>query len=94
MRTSALNRLFHEQLIAAAGSPQAAATLDSLHFPLVKFQFQVALVPGRKADNHQEHQELLRAIKAHDEDGAERAGREHIRQIQAKLEQLGPTTSF
>jgi DNA-binding GntR family transcriptional regulator len=94
MRTSALNRRFHEHLIAAAGSPQAAAALDSLRFPLAKFQFQVALVPGRKVDNLQEHQELLRAIKAHDADGAERVGRQHIRQIQATLEQLGPTTSF
>jgi DNA-binding GntR family transcriptional regulator len=90
MRTSALNRLFHERLIAAAGSPQAAAALDSLYFPLVKFHFQVALAPGRKLDNLQEHRELLRAIEAHDADSAERLGRLHIERIRAKLAQLGP----
>jgi DNA-binding GntR family transcriptional regulator len=90
MRYSALNRQFHEQVIEASGSSQAAAALDSLHFPLVKFQFQVALVPGRKQDNLEEHRILLRAIEAGDADAAERAGRLHIQQIRATLMRLGP----
>jgi hypothetical protein len=48
----------------AAGNPQAAAALDSLHFPLVKFKFQVALIPGRKLENVEEHRDLLAAIEA------------------------------
>lgn len=93
MRYSALNRRFHEQLIEAAGSARAAAALDSLHFPLGKFQFQVALVPGRKQDNLEEHRILLRAIEARDADAAERAGRQHVQQIRATLERLGPLAS-
>ena len=93
LRYSTLNRQFHEQMIEAAGSPRAAAALDSLHFPLVKFQFQVALVPGRKQDNLEEHRILLRAIEAGDPDAAERAGRLHIQQIRATLERLGPMAS-
>jgi len=93
MRYTALNRRFHEALIEAAGSPQAAAALDSLHFPLVKFQFQVALVPGRKLDNLEEHRILLRAIEAGDADAAERAGRLHIQQIRVTLERVGPVAA-
>ncbi len=90
MRYTALNRRFHEQVIEAAGSSQAAAALDALHFPLAKFQFQVALVPGRKLENVDEHDEILRAIEARDADGAERAARRHINQIRATLTRIGP----
>lgn len=94
MRYSALNRQFHELVIEAAGSPQAATALDSLHFPLVKFQFQVALVPGRKQENVSEHLDVLRAIEAHDADRAERAARLHIQQIRATLERLTPASTI
>jgi DNA-binding GntR family transcriptional regulator len=62
LRYSALNRQFRERVIEAASSPPAAASLDSLNFPLVKFQFQAAPVPGRKAQTLHEHRALLRAI--------------------------------
>jgi DNA-binding GntR family transcriptional regulator len=94
MHYTLLNRRFHEQVIEAAGSPQAATSLDALHFPLVKFQFQVALVPGRKLENVKEHRDVLRAIEAHDADGAERAARVHIQQIRATLERLAPLGSI
>ena len=94
IRYSALNRQFHEAVIEAAGSPQAAAALDALHFPLVKFQFQVTLVPGRKQENVKEHYELLRAIEAGDADGAERVARLHVQHIRATLERLGSLGSM
>ncbi len=90
MRSSALNRQFHELLVEAAGSTQAASALDSLHFPLVKFQFQVTLVPGRKQESLEEHRDLLHAIEAGDTAAAERAGRLHVERIRAALERLGP----
>jgi DNA-binding GntR family transcriptional regulator len=89
MLYSTLNRRFHEVVTEAAGSPQAASALDSLHFPLVKFQFQVTLVPGRKQQNVAEHRELMQAIEAGDADGAERIARQHVRHIQSTLERLG-----
>ncbi len=94
MRSSALNRQFHDLLIEAAGSPQAASALDSLYFPLVKFQFQVALVPGRKQENLAEHRGLLHAIEAGDTEAAERAARLHVQRIRAALERLGPLASL
>jgi DNA-binding GntR family transcriptional regulator len=86
MHYSALNGQFHAQILLAARSPQAAALLDSLHFPLVKLQFRPVLVRGRKANSIEEHRDLLRAIEARDADGAERAARRHIQHIRAALE--------
>ena len=94
MRSSALNRQFHGQVIEAAGSPQTASALDSLHFPLVKFQFQASLVPGRKQQNLQEHRDLLRAIESGDADAAEQIARLHIQRIRATLGRLGPLSSL
>jgi DNA-binding GntR family transcriptional regulator len=90
LRYSALNRQFHELIIEMAGSPQAATVLNSLHFPLVKFQFQVALVPGRKSENVVEHREVLQAIESRDPEAAERAARMHIQRLRATLERLTP----
>jgi DNA-binding GntR family transcriptional regulator len=89
MRATRTNRSFHETLISVAGSPQAATTLEALNFPLVKFQFQVSLMPGRKQDNLEEHRRLLMAVEAHDADLAERLARDHIQQIRFTLERLG-----
>jgi DNA-binding GntR family transcriptional regulator len=89
LRYTALNRRFHEQVVEAAGSPPAAASLDSLHFPLVKFQFQAGLVPGRKVQTLEEHRDLLRAIEAGDPEAAERAARLHIQQVRVAAERGG-----
>lgn len=90
MRYSALNREFHMLLIAAAKSPQAAAALDSLHFPLVKFQFQAVLVPGRKQETLEEHRALMAAVEAGDSDAAERTARVHIQHLRDALERCAP----
>lgn len=90
LQSSALNRQFHDLLAEAAGSPQAASTLDALHFPLEKFQFQVALVPGRKQENLAEHRALVRAIETRDITAAEQAARRHVERIRSTLERLGP----
>ncbi len=88
-RYSTLNRQFHNSLIEAARSPKAAAFLESLNFPLVKYQFQAALVPGRKAESVAEHREILRAVEAKDAEAAERVARFHIRQVQAVTDRYG-----
>jgi DNA-binding GntR family transcriptional regulator len=90
LRYTALNRRFHEQVVEAAESPQAAASLDSLNFPLVKFQFQAGLVPGRKAQTLEEHRDLLEAIEAGDPEAAERAARLHIQRVRVAAARGGP----
>jgi DNA-binding GntR family transcriptional regulator len=84
---STLNSQFHAYVLEVAGSPQAAALADALHFPLVKLQFRPVLRHGRRAASLAEHRDLLRAIEAGDADGAERAARSHIQHIRAALEQ-------
>jgi DNA-binding GntR family transcriptional regulator len=84
---SVLNNQFHGYVLEVAGSPQAAALVDALHFPLVKLQFHPVLRHGRRAASLAEHRDLLRAIVARDADGAERAARSHIQHIRAALEQ-------
>lgn len=83
---SRANRRFHESVIDAADSPAVADVLESLHFPLIKYQFQSVLVPGRKRESLAEHRALLEAIAAHDVDGAERIARDHIRKVRGTLD--------
>lgn len=90
MSFTEMNGRFHVDLIAAAGSPKAAEVLESLHFPLVKFQFQSVLVPGRKAESLREHRELMEVIASGDVEAAERSARRHIRQVRATLDKCGP----
>ncbi len=92
MRFTALNRQFHAHIITASGSDNAAAMLDSLHFPLVKYRFQAVLVPGRKTDELDEHRAVLQAIEARDVEGAERAARAHICHVRATLERSDALT--
>ncbi|GAA5003824.1 GntR family transcriptional regulator [Streptomyces hyderabadensis] len=90
MRFTEMNGKFHVDVIEAAGSPKAADVLESLHFPLVKFQFQSVLVPGRKTESLAEHRALMEAIVAGDVEGAERSARQHIQRVRATLDKCGP----
>ena len=83
---SRANRRFHEAVIDAAASPAVAAVLESLHFPLIKFQFQSVLVPGRKTESLAEHRELMGAIEARDAEAAERLARMHIRHVRGTID--------
>lgn len=83
---SRANRRFHESVVDAASSPAVADVLESLHFPLIKFQFQSVLVPGRKTEALAEHRGLLDAIERRDVEGAERLARAHIRQVRGTLD--------
>jgi DNA-binding GntR family transcriptional regulator len=85
IRYSVLNTSFHASVLEVAGSPQAAALADSLHFPLVKRQFRPVLSQARQVASLDEHRDLLRAIEARDADRAERAARVHIQRIRAAL---------
>jgi len=86
VRYTLSNRQFHGDVIEAAGSPMASSLLESLNFPLVKFQFQAVLVPGRKSESLAEHHELLAAIDKGDAERAEQVARKHIQQVRATLE--------
>ena len=85
-----LSGRFHSVMIEAAASPRANAVLESLYFPMIRFQFQTVLVPGRKANVVKEHEALLRAIEEGDARAAGSAARRHVRQIRAALARCEP----
>jgi hypothetical protein len=49
-----------------AKADKATAVLNSLHYPLLKFQSRTVLVPGRTLQSVAEHLDLLAAIEAGD----------------------------
>lgn len=88
VRFTRLNRAFHTALVELAGSPLAGGMLESLHFPMMKFQYQAAMVPGRKAENLAEHQAILAALESGDADKAELVARAHVHQARLTLDRI------
>lgn len=85
---SKANRQFHTRIVDLAGSSLIGSMLDGLRFPMMKFQFQALLVPGRKSQQLAEHKALLDAILANDAERAESVARMHIRKIRSVVSQL------
>ena len=84
-RYSHLNGEFHAALLASSRNPELKRLLDSLHFPLIRYQFRTILVPGRKSRSLDEHRRILGCVARRDAAGAERAARVHVAHVQATL---------
>jgi DNA-binding GntR family transcriptional regulator len=59
----------------------------TLRAPLIRHQFRVILVPGRKDESLAEHREILSYLTGRDATGAERAMRRHIAALRNSLQQ-------
>jgi len=81
---------FHDVIIAAAAHECIVQCISLLHAPLVRHQFRLILVPGRREASLVEHQEILRAIERRDAAGAEQAMRQHMAQLRRSLQQASP----
>lgn len=75
---SDLGHRLHERIRAVAGQGTAAATLERLRAQLVRYQFRLALQPGRPKIALEEHLRVVEAIGARDPAAAEAAMREHL----------------
>jgi DNA-binding GntR family transcriptional regulator len=84
-RYSVLNGRFHAALLVSSRNPELKRLLDSLHFPLIRYQFRTILVPGRKSRSLDEHRRILGCVARRDAAGAERAARVHVAHVQATL---------
>jgi DNA-binding GntR family transcriptional regulator len=84
-RYSHLNGQFHAALLASSRNPELKRLLDSLHFPLIRYQFRTILVAGRKVRSLDEHRRILGCVARRDAAGAERAARAHVAHVQATL---------
>jgi DNA-binding GntR family transcriptional regulator len=78
---------FHQRIIEASGNEFIDQFLGMLRAPLIRHQFRVILVPGRKDESLAEHRDILTYLARHDAMGAERAMRRHIAQLRNSLQQ-------
>ena len=78
---------FHRLVIEAAAHPFIEQFLTMLHAPLIRHQFRIILVPGRKDESLAEHREICTAITQHDAAAAEQAMRRHMAQLRQSLQQ-------
>ena len=78
---SELNASFHQLIWTSADHPTASRIVGSLKSQGIRFQYQTALRPGRAQRSLREHEVIFAALKAHDEDGAETAMREHLGEV-------------
>lgn len=78
---------FHQTIIEAANQSVVSQILDMLHAPLIRHQFRIILVPGRKEASLAEFRDILHCLEKHDAAGAERAMRHHLVQLGQGLHQ-------
>lgn len=90
LRYSELNADLHGLIRQIAGHRTAATVIERLRGQLVRYQFHLALQPGRSARSLGQHLKIIEAIAANDPEAAEQAMREHIGDVLAALEALLP----
>ncbi|GAA6756201.1 GntR family transcriptional regulator [Thermus thalpophilus] len=84
---SELNAAFHRALVEASRHQTAKRLIEALRAQGVRHQYRTVLVPGRSQRSLEEHARILEAVAARDEEGAERAMREHLQGVLAALHQ-------
>ena len=62
---------FHQIIVEAADNEFIGQFLDMLRAPLVRHQFRIILVPGRKEESLAEHRQILSYIEGGDAAGAD-----------------------
>ncbi len=78
---------FHQTVIEASQQAMVAKLMDMLHAPLVRHQFRIILVPGRKEASLAEFRDILACLEQRDGAGAEQAMRHHLVQLGQSLHQ-------
>jgi len=78
----------HTRVRELAGQATAAGILERLRYQSVRYQFSVALLPGRPAQGLTEHLAIIDAVASGDPGVAERMMREHLLSVIGALRQL------
>jgi DNA-binding GntR family transcriptional regulator len=86
MAYSALNTSLHDRIRDISQQPVAANVLANLLARNVKYQFQLALRPGRPSISLPEHLAIIDEVCARSPEGAERAARRHVASVIAALQ--------
>ncbi|MBO0775382.1 MAG: GntR family transcriptional regulator [Actinobacteria bacterium] len=78
----------HRRVRELARQATAAGILERLRYQSVRYQFSVALLPGRPAQGLKEHLAIIDAVTSGDPDAAERSMRQHLISVIGALHQL------
>ena len=85
---SNLSQSVHQAIRELAGQATALDVLDRLRYRRVRFQFSVALLPGRPHQGAEEHSAVVRAVVAGRHEEAEREMRAHLESVIDALHEL------
>ncbi|MGH3245335.1 MAG: GntR family transcriptional regulator, partial [Trebonia sp.] len=88
---SALNRQLHDLIIEFSGQAVAKRQLERLNVQMVRFQFRLALRPGRPRESLPQLLAIIDAVTVGDPDAADAAV---AAQLAGVTEQLRATTDF
>ncbi len=81
LNDSRISDEIHAKIRAIAGQETAASILDRLRYQDVRYQFHVSLLPGRLAQGHREHLDIVDAVIAGDPVAAEQITRDHFANV-------------
>ncbi|MFJ2558249.1 MULTISPECIES: GntR family transcriptional regulator [unclassified Streptomyces] len=85
---SGLNRRLHDLVAEVSGQEVAKALLERLNGQMIRYQFRLALRPGRPTRSLPQHLAIIDAIVAGDAEAAEAAAKAHLASV---IEELGAT---
>jgi DNA-binding GntR family transcriptional regulator len=91
LKYSELNRELHRRVGIISRQAVAVSLLERLHAQIVRYQFQLALRPGRPETSLGEHLALLNAIADRRPEEAEQAARRHLSSVIEALRATGHT---
>jgi len=80
------NRAFHNIIYSASGNQNAVDIVQSIKTQMIRMQFRTSLVPGRAEHSYEEHCKIFAALKAHYEEMAEEAAKNHIANVLRTIE--------
>jgi GntR family transcriptional regulator, transcriptional repressor for pyruvate dehydrogenase complex len=79
---------FHVAVARATGNPLFARLVDDLRRAMEEQSLAVSIVPGRREAAGSEHRKLYEAIRAGDEEGAERVIASHLQHLGYSMAEL------
>lgn len=84
---SNMNKEFHDIIYKASKKAQAVELIDMIKTQLIRFNFRTILIPERNKNSYDEHKQILNALKLHDEEKAQIAIENHVKNIRLAIEQ-------
>jgi DNA-binding GntR family transcriptional regulator len=89
LRYNNTSQQVHTRVRELADQHTITGILERLRYQSVRYQFHVALLPGRPAEGLQEHLAIIDSVCSGDADLAEKVMREHLLSVIGALHRLG-----